>query len=73
MLYIYIYFVTQALPGIFSAGLDIKEMYKSPEERLRKFWSSLQTLWLQLYGSKMASVALINVRVSQLTYIQKAN
>lgn len=54
------FILTSALPGVFSAGLDIREMYKSPEERLRKFWSSLQTLWLQLYGSKMASVALIN-------------
>lgn len=52
----------QACPGIFSAGLDIREMYQPTEERLKEFWSSLQTLWLQLYGSKMASVALINVR-----------
>merc|ERR1711911_513829 len=53
--------LTSALPKIFSAGLDIREMYKPEEERLRNFWYSLQGLWLQLYGSKMATVALINV------------
>lgn len=52
--------LTSALPKIFSAGLDIREMYKPEEERLRNFWYSLQGLWLQLYGSKMATVALIN-------------
>lgn len=52
--------LTSNSPTIFSAGLDIREMYQSTEERLTKFWSSLQNLWLQLYGSKMASVALIN-------------
>lgn len=52
--------LTSASPKIFSAGLDIKEMYKPNEERLRNFWSSLQGLWIQLYGSKMATVALIN-------------
>lgn len=52
--------LTSACPGIFSAGLDIREMYQPTDERLSQFWSSLQTLWLQLYGSKMATVALIN-------------
>jgi len=52
--------LTSTLPKIFSAGLDIREMYKPEEERLRNFWFSLQGLWLQLYGSKMATVALIN-------------
>lgn len=52
--------LTSALPKIFSAGLDIREMYKPEEERLRNFWFSLQGLWLQLYGSKMATVASIN-------------
>jgi hypothetical protein len=39
-------------------------MYQPTDDRLNQFWSSLQTLWLQLYGSKMATVALINVRNS---------
>ncbi|XP_046654971.1 enoyl-CoA delta isomerase 1, mitochondrial-like [Daphnia pulicaria] len=52
--------LTSACPGIFSAGLDIREMYQPTDDRLNQFWSSLQTLWLQLYGSKMATVALIN-------------
>ncbi|XP_046451656.1 enoyl-CoA delta isomerase 1, mitochondrial-like [Daphnia pulex] len=52
--------LTSACPGIFSAGLDIREIYQPTDDRLNQFWSSLQTLWLQLYGSKMATVALIN-------------
>jgi hypothetical protein len=47
-------------------------MYQPTDERLSQFWSSLQTLWLQLYGSKMATVALINVsNVLQFYYNKK--
>ena len=56
----------QSSPAVFSAGLDIREMYQTSPERLQLFWSSLQTLWLKLYGSKMANVALINVTISLL-------
>lgn len=41
-------------------------MYQPEEARLREFWTSLQGLWLKLYGSKMASIALINVSESSL-------
>jgi len=54
------FILTSSSPSVFSAGLDIREMYQTSPERLQLFWSSLQTLWLKLYGSKMANVALIN-------------
>lgn len=52
--------ITSALPNMFSAGLDIMEMYQGKEERLRLFWGALQDFWLRLYGSRLATVAAIN-------------
>lgn len=45
---------------MFSAGLDILEMYKPDPARLREFWSTLQDVWLKLYGSPFATAAAIN-------------
>jgi len=44
---------------IFSAGLDIStELYKPDLDRLPKFWSSFQQLFLDLYGStKLTTIA----------------
>ncbi|GIY41794.1 enoyl-CoA delta isomerase 1, mitochondrial [Caerostris darwini] len=47
-------------PTVFSAGLDITEMYKPKEERLRKFWVALQTMWKTLYLTPMVTIAAIN-------------
>ncbi|XP_070617624.1 enoyl-CoA delta isomerase 1, mitochondrial [Erythrolamprus reginae] len=52
--------LTSAVPGIFSAGLDITEMYGRSEERLAEFWRAVQQLWILLYGSRLATVAAIN-------------
>lgn len=46
---------------MFSAGLDIMEMYKPKEDRLRAFWVALQDCWLKLYGSPFPTAAAINV------------
>jgi len=54
------FILTSSSPTVFSAGLDIREMYQTTPERLHLFWSSLQKLWMQLYSTKMANVALIN-------------
>lgn len=35
-------------------------MYKPEATRLREFWTSLQDVWLKLYGSPFATVAAIN-------------
>lgn len=52
--------LTSALPNIFSAGLDIMEMYDCKPERIRNFWSELQNFWIKLYGSSKVTVAAIN-------------
>jgi len=52
--------LTSSLNTIFCAGLDITEMYKPDEERIRVFWGSLQDAYLSLYGCKVPTVAAIN-------------
>ncbi|KPP76679.1 3,2-trans-enoyl-CoA isomerase-like [Scleropages formosus] len=52
--------LTSALPKIFSAGLDIREMYGKSPEHCREFWKAVQEMWLKLYGSSMVTVAAIN-------------
>ena len=36
------------------------EMYKPDETRLREFWTTLQDVWLKLYGSSFPTAAAIN-------------
>ncbi|XP_041086296.1 enoyl-CoA delta isomerase 1, mitochondrial-like [Polyodon spathula] len=50
----------KALPKIFSAGLDIMEMYGKSPEHCGEFWKAVQEMWLRLYGSSMITVAAIN-------------
>lgn len=52
--------LTSSSNTVFSAGLDIMEMYKPNQERLREFWSTLQDVWFKLYGSPFVTVAAIN-------------
>ncbi|KAG7459477.1 hypothetical protein MATL_G00211100 [Megalops atlanticus] len=52
--------LTSALPKIFSAGLDIMEMYGKSPERCGEFWKAVQEMWLKLYGSNMVTIAAIN-------------
>jgi Delta3-Delta2-enoyl-CoA isomerase len=56
-------------PKVFSAGLDLKELYPQPppdstsdmkagsSDRLIKFWKSFQQVYLELYGCRLATVA----------------
>ena len=44
---------------IFSAGLDIKEMHHPDPSRLASFWRSVQQVFLDVYGSRLATVAAI--------------
>jgi len=46
-------------PKIYSAGLDLQELYAPDPIRLVKFWKSFQQLYLDLYGCRMATVAAI--------------
>lgn len=52
--------LTSNMPNIFSAGLDIMEMYNPKPDRLRQFWSALQEFWIKLYGSNKIYIAAIN-------------
>ncbi|XP_028158553.1 enoyl-CoA delta isomerase 1, mitochondrial-like isoform X2 [Ostrinia furnacalis] len=51
--------ITSASSTVFSAGLDIREMYKPETERMATFASTLQNLWLKLYGSPYPTAAAI--------------
>jgi len=52
--------LTSSSNTVFSAGLDIMEMYKPEQNRMREFWSTLQDVWLKLYGSPFPTAAAIN-------------
>ena len=52
--------IKSSLPGIFSAGLDLKDLYGKPPDHLELFWKSVQDSWLQLYSSRLATVAYIS-------------
>ncbi|XP_022531622.1 enoyl-CoA delta isomerase 1, mitochondrial [Astyanax mexicanus] len=52
--------LTSALPNVFSAGLDIMDMYGTTPEHRTAFWKALQELWLKVYGSGKIVVAAIN-------------
>jgi len=46
-------------PSIFSAGIDLKELYSPCPERLPKFWTAFQNLFVDLYGSRLAVIGAI--------------
>mmetsp|Transcript_20795 Transcript_20795/g.35708 ORF Transcript_20795/g.35708 Transcript_20795/m.35708 type:complete len:336 (-) Transcript_20795:1334-2341(-) len=46
-------------PTIFSAGLDVSELVSPDMDRLPQFWNSLQQIYIDLYGSRLATVAAI--------------
>lgn len=52
--------ITSSLPKIFSAGLDITEMYQPDIDRLQEFWRTLQDMWIKLYGMSKVTIAAIN-------------
>lgn len=52
--------LTSSSKSVFSAGLDIMEMYKPKVDRMKEFWSTLQDVWFKLYGSAFPTVAAIN-------------
>lgn len=51
--------LTSALQKIFSAGLDLSELYRPDKDRLPLFWAAFQQLYLDLYGSRLATFAAI--------------
>jgi 3,2-trans-enoyl-CoA isomerase len=50
--------LSSGLPnGIFSAGLELTELYNPDSERLPMFWYAFQQLYLDLYGSRLSTIA----------------
>ncbi|RZB89889.1 enoyl-CoA delta isomerase 1, mitochondrial-like [Asbolus verrucosus] len=52
--------LTSACSTVFSAGLDILEMYKPDLNRAKQFWTTVQQVWIKLYGSSYPTVAVLN-------------
>eukprot|EP00758_Cryptobia_borreli_P011372 Tbor_TRINITY_DN5649_c0_g3::TRINITY_DN5649_c0_g3_i1::g.8363::m.8363/K13238/DCI; 3,2-trans-enoyl-CoA isomerase, mitochondrial len=52
--------LSSSIKSIFSAGLDLNEMYQPKEERLIPFWSSFQMLFISLNTFPKPVVAAIN-------------
>ncbi|CAH1180350.1 unnamed protein product [Phaedon cochleariae] len=52
--------LTSTNDGVFSAGLDILEMYKPNLDRVKEFWTKLQETWIKLYQTAYPTVAVIN-------------
>ena len=45
--------------NIFCAGLDVAELVEPDKDRLPRFWRSLQQVYIDLYGSRLATVAAV--------------
>ncbi|XP_059126165.1 enoyl-CoA delta isomerase 1, mitochondrial [Peromyscus eremicus] len=52
--------LTSDRPGVFSAGLDLMEMYGQNPAHYAEYWKAVQELWLRLYLSNLILVAAIN-------------
>lgn len=63
----------QSSATVFSAGLDIMEMYKPDPEKVKLFWTTVQEVWLKLYGSAFPTAAAINVRLLSNVIIEISN
>lgn len=46
--------------NIFSAGLELTELYQPSSDRLPKFWYAFQQLYIDLYGSRLSTIAAMN-------------
>ncbi|XP_042907319.1 enoyl-CoA delta isomerase 1, mitochondrial isoform X2 [Parasteatoda tepidariorum] len=52
--------ITSSAPTVFSAGLDLTELFHPEESRLRSFWRALQELWKTIYVSPLITIAAVN-------------
>ncbi|CAI5674257.1 enoyl-CoA delta isomerase 1, mitochondrial isoform X2 [Oreochromis niloticus] len=52
--------VTSSQPKVFSAGLNILDMYGKSPEHCVEFWKAVQEMWLKFYGSNMITIAAVN-------------
>ena len=56
-----LYFSVQALPHIFSGGVDISVLSMPDPDQLASFWTAVQDMWISLYSTPLPAVAAINV------------
>ncbi|XP_016914642.1 enoyl-CoA delta isomerase 1, mitochondrial [Apis cerana] len=52
--------LTSSLSNIFSAGIDLKEIYNRTEKQLSEYWTTIQNTWLTLYNLEIPIAAAIN-------------
>jgi 3,2-trans-enoyl-CoA isomerase len=45
---------------VYCAGLDLMAVHNPKPEEISSFWTQLQTLWLKLYSTPLASVAAVS-------------
>ena len=48
------------VPGVFSAGMDLRSMHNRSTDELAAFWKAVQEMWLALYMTPLATVAAIS-------------
>lgn len=53
----------QSNDKVFSAGLDLNEMYRPDKDRARLLWIKLQDVWLALYSCDLPTAAAINANI----------
>jgi len=51
--------LTSSNPAILSAGLELDELHNPDPDRLPKFWRSFQQVYIDLYGSRLSTIAAI--------------
>ncbi len=52
--------LTSGLPGVFSAGLDLKVLHGPTEVSFKNFWGIFEDAWYTYYMSSLATVAAVN-------------
>ncbi len=52
--------LASSISNVFSAGLDLAELYRPSKSNLEKFWREMQDMWFGLYSSKLPTIAAIN-------------
>lgn len=61
--------LTSSLPTVFSAGLDIMEMFTTDKEKLIDFWQAVQDTWLTVYSLTIPIAAAVNVQSFKYYFI----
>ncbi|KAK7195331.1 Enoyl-CoA hydratase/isomerase family [Novymonas esmeraldas] len=51
--------LSSAMPGVFSAGLDLSEVYNPEREQLEALWYALQDMWIHLNSFPLPIVAAV--------------